>query len=53
MARCAVLILAGGSGSRVGSDIPKQYLNLGGVPVIRRTVEVFLSHPAIDLIHQP
>ena len=50
MARCAVLILAGGSGSRVGSDIPKQYLNLGGVPVIRRTVEVFLSHPAIDLI---
>ena len=26
MARCAVLILAGGSGSRVGSDIPKQYL---------------------------
>lgn len=50
MARCAVLILAGGSGSRVGSDIPKQYLNLGGVPVIRRTVEVFLSHPAIELI---
>ena len=50
MARCAVLILAGGSGSRVGSDIPKQYLNLGGVPVIRRTVEVFFSHPAIELI---
>lgn len=50
MARCAVLILAGGSGSRVGSDIPKQYLDLGGAPVIRRTVEVFLSHPAVDTV---
>lgn len=50
MARCAVLILAGGSGSRVGSDIPKQYLMLGGVPVIRRTVDVFLAHPSIDTV---
>lgn len=50
MARCAVLILAGGSGTRVGSDIPKQYLNLGGAPVIRRTVEVFLSHPAVSTV---
>jgi 2-C-methyl-D-erythritol 4-phosphate cytidylyltransferase / 2-C-methyl-D-erythritol 2,4-cyclodiphosphate synthase len=50
MARCAVLVLAGGSGSRVGADVPKQYLDLGGVPVIRRTVEVFLSHPAVDIV---
>lgn len=50
MARCAVLILAGGSGTRVGSDIPKQYLDLGGAPVIRRTVEVFLSHPAVSTV---
>ncbi len=50
MARCAVLILAGGSGSRVGAGIPKQYLNLGGVAIIRRTVEVFLSHPTIDIV---
>lgn len=50
MARCAVLILAGGSGSRVGADIPKQYLSVGGVPVIRRTVEAFLSHPAVDVV---
>ena len=48
MARCAVLILAGGSGSRVGSDIPKQYLNLGGVPVIRRTVEVSSLTPQLS-----
>lgn len=50
MAGCAVLILAGGSGSRVGSDIPKQYLTIGGKPVIRRTVEAFLRHPAIDTV---
>lgn len=50
MARCAVLILAGGSGSRVGSDIPKQYLMLDGAPVIRRTVDIFLAHPLIDTV---
>jgi 2-C-methyl-D-erythritol 4-phosphate cytidylyltransferase/2-C-methyl-D-erythritol 2,4-cyclodiphosphate synthase len=50
MARCAALILAGGSGSRVGGDIPKQYLTVGGRPVIRRTIEVFLSHPAIETV---
>ncbi len=50
MARCAVLILAGGSGSRVGADIPKQYLTIGGIPIIRRTVEIFLSHPAVDTV---
>jgi len=50
MARCAVLVLAGGSGSRVGADIPKQYLNIGGTPIIRRTVEIFLSHPAVDIV---
>lgn len=50
MARCAVLILAGGSGSRVGSDIPKQYLLLNRRPVIRRTVEAFLSHNSIDTV---
>ena len=50
MARCAALILAGGSGSRLGGDIPKQYLTVGGSPIIRRTVEVFLAHPAIDTV---
>lgn len=50
MAGCAVLILAGGSGTRVGSDIPKQYLTLNGVPIIRRTVETFLTHPSVDTV---
>lgn len=50
MARCAVLILAGGSGSRVGSETPKQYLNLGGKAVIRHTVDVFNTHPSVDIV---
>lgn len=50
MARCAALILAGGSGSRVGADIPKQYLTVGGTPIIRRTVDAFLSHPAVHTV---
>ena len=50
MAQCAALILAGGSGSRLGSDIPKQYLSLDGVSILRRTVDTFLAHPDIDAV---
>lgn len=37
----AVIIVAGGKGLRMGSDIPKQFLPLGGKPILMRTVEVF------------
>ena len=50
MARCAVLILAGGSGSRVGSNTPKQYLKFGSKAVIRHTVDVLLTHPSVDTV---
>jgi 2-C-methyl-D-erythritol 4-phosphate cytidylyltransferase/2-C-methyl-D-erythritol 2,4-cyclodiphosphate synthase len=43
----AALIVAAGSGSRMGGQAPKQYLALAGKPVIRRTVEAFLRHPEI------
>ena len=39
-----------GSGSRLGSDIPKQYLSLNGVSILRRTVDTFLAHPDIDAV---
>jgi len=45
-----VAILAGGTGSRVGGDIPKQFLPLGGRMVIERTIDVFDQHPLIDAI---
>ena len=50
MSGCAVLILAGGTGSRVGAGLPKQYLPLAGVPVLRRTIEAFRACAAVDRI---
>lgn len=40
-----VIIPAGGTGSRMGGDIPKQMLELCGVPVLRRTLDLFLDLP--------
>lgn len=38
-----VVIVAGGSGKRMGVDTPKQYLELAGKPVLMRTIERFLE----------
>ena len=43
-------ILAGGTGTRMGADKPKQFLEIGGVPVIVRTVRRFMGHPGIDKV---
>lgn len=40
-----VIIPAGGTGSRMGSELPKQMLDLCGQPVLRRTVDLFRSLP--------
>lgn len=42
------IIIAGGTGSRMGQDIPKQFLNVGEKPVILYTLEAFQNHPNID-----
>lgn len=42
------MIIAGGSGSRMHQDIPKQFLTVNEKPVIIYTLEVFQRHPAID-----
>ena len=44
-------IIAGGTGSRMGADIPKQFLPLGGKPVLVRTIEKFLGCRRIDLVY--
>lgn len=44
------VILAGGIGSRMGGDKPKQYLNLKGRPIIIYTIEKFFACPDIDRI---
>lgn len=43
MDRFEVIIPAAGSGTRMGGNIPKLLLEIGGIPVIRMTVEAFLN----------
>ena len=44
------LIIAGGVGTRMGQDIPKQFINVYDKPIIVYTMEVFQKHPEIDAI---
>ena len=44
------LIIAGGSGHRMGQEIPKQFLNVYDKPVLIYTLECFQHHPEIDAI---
>jgi 2-C-methyl-D-erythritol 4-phosphate cytidylyltransferase len=39
-----VIIVAGGKGLRMGADIPKQFLPIGGRPVLMRTIERFRAY---------
>ena len=40
----AVIIVAGGKGLRMGGDIPKQFLPVGGKPILMRTIDRFLQY---------
>ena len=44
------IIIAGGSGHRMGQDIPKQFINVCDKPVLIYTLEGFQRHPQIDAI---
>lgn len=44
------IVVAGGSGSRMGQDIPKQFINVFDKPVLIYTLESFQRHPDIDAI---
>ena len=44
------VIIAGGSGNRMGQDIPKQFINVYDKPVIIYTLEGFQRHPMVDAI---
>jgi len=50
MAGVAVIIVAGGQGSRVGDGLPKQYRDLGGTPVLARTVTAFATRAEVSTI---
>ena len=44
------IIIAGGSGTRMGQDIPKQFLNVHDKPILIYTLEGFQKHPMVDAI---
>ena len=48
--KTAAIIVAAGSGSRFGSDTPKQFLEINGKPVIAHTIERFEAAPSVDSI---
>ncbi len=48
--RCFALIPAAGSGSRIGSELPKQYLELAGIPMLQHAVRAVYDHPQIEQV---
>ena len=52
------ILVAGGSGTRFGAELPKQFLELGGKPVLMRTIEAFWENrdgsfddnPALEIV---
>lgn len=44
------LILSGGTGTRLGTEIPKQYIEVGGKPIIAYSIERLSAHAGIDAI---
>src|SRR6516225_12378453 len=47
MASVYAVVVAAGRGSRFGGSLPKQYLPLGGVSVLRHAVNALVQHPLI------
>lgn len=45
------IIFASGKGTRMGSEIPKQFLEINGKPILLHTVELFQYHDMIDKIY--
>jgi 2-C-methyl-D-erythritol 4-phosphate cytidylyltransferase/2-C-methyl-D-erythritol 2,4-cyclodiphosphate synthase len=48
--RTIALITAAGRGSRIVADyeVPKQYLKLCGISILRHSINIFLKNPEID-----
>jgi 2-C-methyl-D-erythritol 4-phosphate cytidylyltransferase len=44
------VILAGGTGSRIGGALPKQFVEVAGKPVVAYSIDAYEQHPGIDEI---
>jgi 2-C-methyl-D-erythritol 4-phosphate cytidylyltransferase len=51
MGKNLAIIFAGGSGARMGSGLPKQFIEVNGKPIIIHTLDIFEDHPDIDEIY--
>ncbi len=51
MGKNIAIIFAGGSGARMGSGLPKQFIEVGGKPIIIHTLDIFEEHPEVDEIY--
>ena len=45
------VIFAGGTGQRLGAEIPKQFLEIGGKEIIVKTLEIFQDNENVDEIY--
>jgi 2-C-methyl-D-erythritol 4-phosphate cytidylyltransferase/2-C-methyl-D-erythritol 2,4-cyclodiphosphate synthase len=48
--RTAAIIVAAGTGTRSGSDLPKQFAQVAGRPMIAHSYDVLSAHPSIDRV---
>ncbi|WP_205328288.1 2-C-methyl-D-erythritol 4-phosphate cytidylyltransferase [Glycomyces sp. YM15] len=48
--RTIAAVLAGGTGSRMGAPLPKQFIEVGGKPILQHTLEAFEAAPEIDTV---
>ena len=49
MSRIAIIV-AGGSGTRMGENTPKQFIEISNKPILVHTLETFQKHPLIDAV---
>ena len=46
-----VIIMAAGSGTRMGAQLPKQFIELEGKAILQRTIETFVeASPGISVV---
>lgn len=46
----AAILLSGGTGTRVGAAVPKQYIEVNGRMIISRALDTLVRHPLVDLV---
>jgi 2-C-methyl-D-erythritol 4-phosphate cytidylyltransferase/2-C-methyl-D-erythritol 2,4-cyclodiphosphate synthase len=48
--RVTAIVAAGGRGERFGGRVPKQFVTVGGAPLLEQSTRLFLTHPQVDEI---